>query len=249
MTTRTLAFTLLIAVAAATARAELSGTYIEARTCQVYTGPCFANGETGLAGQEAVLAWNIESGHHQGVDLAGLNVVMVIKADRTIGFRGLETAKSLGASVLLDERASPQQQKALAEFAREHVGLREEQLVRVASLPVEVKLDTAELNGSVQAGKDVHLTTRKARKDDCICSNESAYYPPIVSLENFAAGVTIDGSVRTRGLGSRWEVPGDRNVPSRHVRWFGAYRSVRQTWFLINLTCNFVSTCAKINAS
>ena len=80
------------------------------------------------------------------------------------------------------------------------------------SAALEVKLDTAELNGSVRAGKAVELSTRKARKDDCICSNESAYYPPIVPLENFAAGVTIDGSVRARGLGSRWDVPGDRNV-------------------------------------
>ena len=199
-------------LAAIPARGEIAGTYIEARTCQVYTGPCFANGETGLAGQEAVMAWNIEQGTHDGIDLTGLNVVMVIKADTTIGFRGLEEANSVGASLMLDERASERQRQALADFARGHVGLKTEQLVRVESLPIEMQLDTAELNGRVQAGKAVHLTTRKARKDDCICSNESAYYPPIVALENFVPGVTIDGSVRARGLGSRWDVPGDRNV-------------------------------------
>ena len=212
MTTRTLLFTLCVFITAAAARAEVTGTYIEARTCQVYTGPCFANGETGLAGQEAVMAWNIESGHHEGVDLSGLSVVMIVKSDRTSGFRGLATAKSIGASLLLDERANPQQQKALAEFARAHVGLKQDQLVRVECLPIQMNLDTAELNGRVQARKAVQLTTRKARKDDCICSNESAYYPPIVALENFVPGVTIDGSVRARGLGSRWDVPGDRNV-------------------------------------
>jgi hypothetical protein len=26
--------------------AEISGEYLEARTCDVYTGPCFANGDT-----------------------------------------------------------------------------------------------------------------------------------------------------------------------------------------------------------
>ena len=202
----------LLGCSAALAQAEVSGTYIEARTCQVYTGPCFANGEVGLAGKEAVMAWNIEAGRHQGVDLAGLNVVMVIKSNETIGFRGLESAESVGATVMVDERADLQQREALADFARGHVGLSKEQLVRVAALPIDVKLDTAELNGSVQAGKDVQLTTRKARKDDCICSNESAYYPPIVQLESFAPGVTIDGSVRARGLGSRWDIPGDRNV-------------------------------------
>ena len=211
MTIRLLSFVCLLFCGGIT-QAELSGTYVEARTCQIYTGPCFANGETGLAGQEAVLAWNIESGKHQGVDLSGLSVVMIVKADCTIGFRGLDEAKSIAASVILDDKANSKQQAALAHFAREHVGLSSEQTVRIESLPLEVKLDTTELNASVQAGKAVQLTTRKARKDDCICSNESAYYPPIVALEHFVPGVTVEGSVRARGLGSRWEVPGDRNV-------------------------------------
>ena len=36
---------------------EITGHYVEARTCQVYTGPCFANGEIGVAGKDAVMAW------------------------------------------------------------------------------------------------------------------------------------------------------------------------------------------------
>jgi len=202
----------LVGFVASPAAAEIAGTYIEARTCQVYTGPCFANGEVGLAGKEAVMAWNIERGQHEGVDIAGFNVVMVVKSDDTIGFRGLETAKSVGATVMVDERANLKQREALADFARHHVGLKKEQLVRVEAMPVGVALDTTALNGKVEAGSAVKLSTRQARKGDCICSNESAYYPPIVSLESFVPGVTIDGTVRARGLGSRWEVPGDRNV-------------------------------------
>jgi hypothetical protein len=34
----------------------------------------------------------------------------------------------------------------------------------------------------------------------------------MVELQNFAPGVTIDSSIRARGLGSRWEAPGNRNV-------------------------------------
>ena len=213
MTTRVLPCVLFLSVVCyGVCRAELSGTYVEARTCQIYTGPCFANGETGLAGQEAVMAWNIESGKHDGVDLAGLSVVMIVKADRTIGFQGLDEAKTVAASLILDDTASEEQKAALASFAQEHVGITSGQTVRVDSLPLQVKLDTTELNASIEAGKSVQLTARKARKDDCICSNESAYYPPIVALEHFVPGVTIEGSVRARGLGSRWEVPGDRNV-------------------------------------
>ncbi len=209
---------LCLGVAAATlmlvsaAQAEISGTYIEARTCQVYTGPCFANGEVGLAGKEAVMAWNVEEGSHGGVDLQGLNVVMVVKADETIGFEGLKSVGKITASVMVDERANDQQREALAAMAVAHAGLDSGAVVRVEPMSIRVALDTAELTGDVEAGSAVKLTTRKARNDDCICSNESAYYPPLVALESFAAGVTIDGSVRARGLGSRWDVPGDRNV-------------------------------------
>ena len=36
--------------------AAIKGDYIEARSADVYTGPCFANGEVGLVGNEAILA-------------------------------------------------------------------------------------------------------------------------------------------------------------------------------------------------
>ena len=42
--------------------AQVTGIYLESRTADVYTGPCFANGEVNLTGYEAVLAWRIEKG-------------------------------------------------------------------------------------------------------------------------------------------------------------------------------------------
>jgi hypothetical protein len=74
-----------------------------------------------------------------------------------------------------------------------------------------MSLDKDELRGSLEAGKTLKLTTRKARPDDCICSNESAYYPPLVKLKTFVPGVTIEGYYKGRGLGSRWSTPGDRS--------------------------------------
>src|SRR5258708_5845621 len=49
---------------------EISGNYLETRTCDVYTGPCFANAQVGLTGQQAIMAWSVESGSHEGVDLS-----------------------------------------------------------------------------------------------------------------------------------------------------------------------------------
>ena len=59
----------------------LKGDYLETRTCDVYTGPCFANGQVGLTGNDAMMAWNIERGSYDGVGLAGLKGGAVPVAD------------------------------------------------------------------------------------------------------------------------------------------------------------------------
>ncbi len=46
----------------ATPAIEVSGEYVEARTADVYTGPCFANSEVQLVGNLAVFGWKIEKG-------------------------------------------------------------------------------------------------------------------------------------------------------------------------------------------
>lgn len=191
---------------------QASGVYMEARTCQVYTGPCFANGEVGLAGRDAMMAWSIEEGSHEGVDLSGLNVILVVNTTRTIGHQGVAGAGEAKSVVMVDERASDAQREALLAFAKAKSGKAGQNVVRVSQLPIAMSLDTFTLNGKLEAGKQVKLVTRKARPSDCICSNESAYYPPLAELQNFAPGVTIEGEFKGRGLGSNWSIPGSRSA-------------------------------------
>ncbi len=210
-----LAVALLVAFApftTSTMATEVSGTYLETRTCQVYTGPCFANAEVGLAGRDAIMAWNISEGSHNGVDLTGLSVVMVLNASETIGFGGLDKPKEMKSIVLVDEKASKRQQTALISFAKQHGGRAGTAVVRVDRKSINMSLDTVELNGKLTAGKEVVLNTRKARLGDCICSNESAYYPPLAKIDNFAPGVTLQGEFKGRGLGTQWSTPGARSA-------------------------------------
>jgi hypothetical protein len=191
---------------------NISGHYLEARTCQVYTGPCFANGESGLAGHDAVMAWTIQEGKHQGIDLAGLSVVVVVRADATLGFAGLENANRIKSLVLVDEQATIEQRDALIDFAKLQSGKAGKNVARIETAPIAMSLDEFELVGKLEAGNCVTLHTRKANKKDCICSNEAAYYPPLAKVKNFAAGVTVDGSVNGRGLGTRWSIPDTRSA-------------------------------------
>lgn len=200
------------AVISSVCQAEIRGNYIETRTCQVYTGPCFANAEVGLAGKSAVMAWNIRQGEHDGVDLSGLNVVVALNTANTLGFQGIEGAGELKSIIIVDEKAKGPRREALIDFAKAHAGKAGENVVRIDDAPISMSLDESELQGKLTAGEVVQVETRKARIDDCICSNESAYYPPLAEVENFAAGVTTIGEFKARGLGVRWSTPDSRSA-------------------------------------
>ena len=96
MKTLFLLTTMLLMVSAdATFAGTITGEYLEARTCDVYTGPCFANAEMGLAGKEAVMAWKIEKGTWKDVSINGLGVALVVKAEGTLGSDGVFVAREV----------------------------------------------------------------------------------------------------------------------------------------------------------
>ena len=91
-----------------TSAAGLTGKYIEARTCDVWTGPCFANAEMNLAGKHAVLGWKVDQGEFQGVRLDGLGVVAVVAASDTLGLTQTGKAKAV---LIVDSRATTQRRR------------------------------------------------------------------------------------------------------------------------------------------
>ena len=50
--------------------AGIRGDYVEARTADVFTGPCFSNAEIFIYGNQAVMAWKVTEGSFNGVDLS-----------------------------------------------------------------------------------------------------------------------------------------------------------------------------------
>src|SRR5712675_1476618 len=87
---------------------SVSGNYMEARTADVFTGPCFANGEVEINGKEAVFGWKINNGAWKGVNIAGLGVVGVVRTEHTLGdvHRPVNAARSV---LIVDSRATAAQ--------------------------------------------------------------------------------------------------------------------------------------------
>src|SRR6516164_9973331 len=114
-----LAAVALVALAGPLSAAGITGKYIEARTCDVWTGPCFANAEMNMGGKHAVVGWQVDKGELNGVKLDGLGIVAVIAASDTLG---LEQTGASKAVLIVDSRANSAQREALVKLARQQGG-------------------------------------------------------------------------------------------------------------------------------
>ena len=197
----------LLLVSAKTTFAEtITGEYLEARTCDVYTGPCFANAEMGLAGKEAVLAWKIEKGTWKDVSIDGLGVALVVKAEGTLGCDGVFPMKpgKTAAVIIVDEDATTEQRDALVAFVKNNAKDLTKNVLKVVSAPIKLENDHLEGTGVFSAGKLAAIETRKMKKNDCVCTNELIYYQPLTKVENFSPAYTLRQSYQGDSLNGKW---------------------------------------------
>lgn len=161
--------------------ATIFGQYAEIRTCDVYTGPCFANAEVNLAGEEAILTWAVDKGAWDGVALDGLKVVAVVRAQATLGDPDSNPlpAKSV---LFVDEKADAKQQKALVAMAKDMGGELLQDVVKTEVAPIHTEITECSKNecAKIQAGESVEVSARCIQDGDKICHNETAFYPPLV---------------------------------------------------------------------
>jgi len=192
-------------------KSEISGEYVEFRTADVYTGPCTANGEMNLTGQEAVLAWHIAEGQWNGVPLGGLGVVAVVRANATLGdaFANPLPAKTV---FLVDERANAAQRAALVNFAQAQTAGLLDDVVAVEAVAVQFG---ATSHGAVtlQAGNLAAISTRALNDGDKFCHNESVYYQPLASnLHHAMPAMVTAGIYSGNHLGKTWTERGRRGA-------------------------------------
>src|SRR5205814_9899629 len=144
----------------------IRGEYVETRSADVYTGQCFANGEVNLVGNEAILAWHVQSGSWDNVPLEGLSVAAAVRANGTLG-DPYENPYPAKAVPLVDDQASAQQRTALTNFAK-HMG--GELLNNVEQvIPVQMELVVnAEHHGAamLRAGRFATVQTRSIGDKD-----------------------------------------------------------------------------------
>ncbi len=191
---------------------QIRGDYIETRSADVYTGQCFANGEVNLVGDEALLAWHVQSGSWDGVPLDGLTVAAAVHARATLG-DPYANPYPAQAVLIVDDQADQQQRTALVAFAHQMGGELLRHAQQVVPAPMELVV-SAQHHGValLRAGQFATVQTRPVNDKDHLCGNEVTFYPPLTQLTHSMPAVALTDSYSGPGLDVDWESHGRRSA-------------------------------------
>jgi hypothetical protein len=192
---------------------QIRGDYIESRSTDVYVAQCFANGEVGLTGNFALMAWHVDQGSWNGVKLDGLTVAAAVRAHATLGdpYGDPYPAQSV---LMVDNTANPAQRSALIALAQHQAGRLLENVVRTEYVPVvlDMPADPHTGNAVLRAGHLATIVTRPLNHHDHICGNETNYYPPLTDVVDATSAVALTDEFQGDGLDSRWSTHGRRSA-------------------------------------
>ena len=194
--------------AGARAEPKLVGEYVEARTCDVWTGPCFSNSEMNTTGEFAVFGWSISRGQFDGQDLGGLRLAAAIRADGTLMCDGEGKVKTVA---FVDKRATKAQAKALLALGKKLAGKYFSDVREVHS--AEINYDRADSRVTLEVkGKLKIKTTPLAAHCDTLCGNEEVAYASISKTDAFVCAKTLVHYYRGGGLKAKWSSPFRRSA-------------------------------------
>jgi hypothetical protein len=193
---------------------QISGDYVETRSADVYTGPCFANAEANLVGNEAIMAWRVSRGQWNGTELDGLSVVGVVRANGTLGdpFENPYPAKAV---LIIDQNATPAQKQALISFAQAMGGDLLANAIRVEVAPIDIQVEHVGMHfgkASVRAGSLAGIQTRSIGAKDHLCGNEETFYPPLTETSHSMPAVALVDQYNGPGLGVSWTLRDKRSA-------------------------------------
>ena len=195
----------LLTLAVVPSKAAIEGNYLEVRNADVWTGPCFASSQVDLEGKQAILAWKVTNGSWEGTNLSGLSVVAVVNASATLGdpFRNPYPAEAV---LIVDQKATPRQQKALESFAKSRAGRLLSHVVRIDVAPIELVTGTGANHGEdvLTAGDIALVKTRSLCQGDIMCGNETVYYPPLTKVAHSMPAFSRVDAFSGKGLGVVW---------------------------------------------
>lgn len=195
----------------ASADTTTAGRYVEARTASVFAGACHYNGELVTDGREAVLAWHFDRGAEQGVELAGLEAVAVVRATENLKLTALDRAESGRAAerrsiVYVPAALGERERDALVAAVRRHAADAIGEIVEVRGAELSVRFDgdayRVEVAGAAEPA--VELVGSLDADRACCRMPQNVWYEPLVPLSAPVVGKSETFAFRDAGFGSTW---------------------------------------------
>jgi len=197
----------ILAISAGTVLADgdrkgIRGEYVEARTCAVWIGSCFANGEVNLMGKNAVVGWSVTEGAWEGTSLDGLKVVAVLNAEGTLHTK---YEGKVNAIVYVDKKATEVQASALVAMAK---SLAPDHLADIKKIDKKaIDFSRKGIEATVTVEKEIQVKTAAI----CQCENSTChaylFYPAFSKATEVESAKSLAHSYQGRELGVRWSDP------------------------------------------
>jgi hypothetical protein len=187
---------------------SVTGTYVEARTAEVFAGACIMNGEAVTGGREALLAWKVDRGQINGVSLDGLAVVAALAADTNLGIHemGGESTPAR-AAIYVDSRANAAQRKALVTMVRSLSGNLIGSVIQETAVPIQF----ADNGHQITVATDtVKLAVGKHLNHDASCGNKQ-WFNPLTRVDRAEMGTTDQNEFSGPALCTKWSDPNKRS--------------------------------------
>jgi hypothetical protein len=180
------------------ANPTLSGEYIEARTLNVYTGACHANGESVTAGREAMMIWNVQNGAYNGVELGGVRAMAVVAGDGNLAWGSANRR----AVLYVDEKATDAQRAAIVAALKERYASQMGPVIGVKTAPIEFSRNGLEY--TIRVPNVAYLKTTRYGCEHCVMPHMVWYEPFIPLKSSLVAKASLSEFKGVSELGVNW---------------------------------------------
>jgi uncharacterized protein DUF1326 len=186
--------------------ASVRGEYVEVRTASVFAGACHYNGELTTAGRDALMAWNVESGVWQGIDLTGVRAVVIVSAAENLADKGAARQ----AEIIIGDNASDAQSRAMLEALKSRYAASLGKIMSVRRGPLTFEHQSKAY--SVTADTFASITVEAMPDDLCCKMPQLVWYSPLVPLENRKVGYTTKALYAGGDVGEPWQRSGENSA-------------------------------------
>jgi hypothetical protein len=202
-----IAATVAVCVAgAAQADSPVKGEYVESRSANVFVGACHHEGELMTAGRNALLAWRVTEGSHDGVSLKGVSAVAVVAADKHLELAGAKRRSVLYVSA----DATPSQREAITALLRERAATALGVVTAVKTAPVSFESSASAFR--VQVEGVALMKIRKQTAELCCKQPYETWGKPFVPVSGQKTGYCLSVEYRDSGLVQAWSATDQNNA-------------------------------------